>query len=52
MLVWINGLYEPGLWNDIDIFWNALLMELDNNERVETDKKSILGGITQTCQMP
>jgi hypothetical protein len=25
VLVWINGPYEPGIWNDISIFRNALL---------------------------
>jgi hypothetical protein len=36
-LVWINGPYEPGIWNDIAIFRNALLTELDEGERVEAD---------------
>ncbi len=36
-LVWINGPYEPGIWNDLSIFRNALLSELDNGERVEAD---------------
>ena len=36
-LVWINGPYEPGIWNDISVFRNALLSELDEGERVEAD---------------
>jgi hypothetical protein len=36
-LVWINGPYKPGIWNDIAIFRNALLSELDDGERVEAD---------------
>ncbi|KAG7366458.1 hypothetical protein IV203_029128 [Nitzschia inconspicua] len=35
--VWINGPYEAGLWNDIMIFRNALLHELEDGERVESD---------------
>jgi hypothetical protein len=35
--VWVNGPYEAGLWNDIKIFRNALLTELDDGERVESD---------------
>jgi uncharacterized protein YpmB len=37
VLVWINGPYEPGIWNDLAIFRNALLTELDDGERVEAD---------------
>ena len=37
VLVWINGPYEPGIWNDISIFRHALLTELDDGERVEAD---------------
>ena len=36
-IVWTNGPYEPGIWNDILIFRNALKSELGNNERVEAD---------------
>jgi hypothetical protein len=36
-LVWINGPYEPGVWNDLQTFRNALLSELGNGERVEAD---------------
>jgi hypothetical protein len=36
-LVWINGPYEPGIWNDLVVFRNALLSELDEGERVEAD---------------
>jgi hypothetical protein len=33
----VNGPYEPGIWNDLSIFKNALLSELDDGERVEAD---------------
>lgn len=36
-LVWINGPYEPGKWNDVMIFRNALMTELGEGERVEAD---------------
>ena len=36
-IVWINGPYEPGMWNDLMIFQNALQSELGENERVEAD---------------
>ena len=36
-LVWINGPYEPGIWNDLMIFRNSLLSHLDEGERVEAD---------------
>lgn len=35
--VWINGPYEPGMWNDLMIFRNAMLSELEDGERVEAD---------------
>ena len=36
-IVWINGPYECGLWNDLMIFRNSLLSHLEPNERVEAD---------------
>ena len=36
-IVWINGPYECGIWNDIKIFRDALLSNLEVNERVEAD---------------
>ena len=36
-LVWINGPYEPGIYNDIKIFRDALIYELEPGERVEAD---------------
>ena len=36
-IVWINGPYEPGIWNDITIFRNSLISFLGPNERVEAD---------------
>ena len=36
-IVWINGPYECGLWNDLMIFRNSLLSHLEPNERIEAD---------------
>jgi hypothetical protein len=36
-IVWINGPYEAGLWNDIKIFRDGLLAMLSPNKRVEAD---------------
>ena len=36
-IVWINGLYAPGLYNDLQIFWDSLVSQLEPNERVEAD---------------
>ena len=36
-LVWIEGPYAAGQWNDIAIFNNCLASFLDPNERVEAD---------------
>ena len=36
-IVWLNGPYPCGRFNDITIFRNALLSELSPNERVEAD---------------
>ena len=36
-IVWINGPYEPGKWNDIAIFRNSLISFLGPHERVEAD---------------
>ena len=36
-IVWINGPYEAGLWNDLSIFQNALQSNLEPHERVEAD---------------
>lgn len=33
----MNGPYEPGIWNDVKIFRNALLSMLGVGERVEAD---------------
>ena len=35
--VWINGPFEPGIWNDIAIFRAALVSELEEGERVEAN---------------
>ena len=35
--VWINGLYECGMCNDIMIFRDSLMSFLAPNERVEAD---------------
>ena len=34
-IVWINGPFECGLWPDINIFRSALMLELEDGERVE-----------------
>ena len=36
-LVWINGPYEPGIWNDLMIFRDSLKTMLHPGERVEAD---------------
>ena len=36
-IVWINGPYECGMWNDILIFRDSLLTFLGPTERVEAD---------------
>jgi hypothetical protein len=36
-IVWINGPYEAGIWNDISIFRDSLVSNLEPNERVEAD---------------
>lgn len=36
-ICWINGPYEPGLYNDDMIFGDALVQELEPGERVEAD---------------
>jgi hypothetical protein len=36
-IVWINGPYEPGLWNDLEIFQDCLMHWMEQNERVEAD---------------
>lgn len=35
--MWINGPFEPGMYNDIQVFRSALIDELDDGERVEAD---------------
>ena len=36
-IVWINGPFPAGKYNDIEIFRNSLLSHLDQGERVEAD---------------
>ena len=36
-IVWINGPYEPGVWNDIAIFRAGIMHHLEDGERVEAD---------------
>ena len=36
-IVWIAGPCLPGIWNDITIFRDGLIDQLDNGERVEAD---------------
>ena len=35
--MWINGPFEPGIYNNISIFCSALMLELEESERVEAD---------------
>lgn len=35
--VWVNGPFEPGMYNDIQIFRTAIMDELEEGERVEAD---------------
>lgn len=35
--VWIDGLYMPGDWNDLSIFQDGLMHQLDQGERVEAN---------------
>jgi DDE superfamily endonuclease len=37
-IVWVNGLFQPGLWPDIKIFRLDLAQQLLPGERVEADK--------------
>ena len=36
-IVWINGPYECGIWNNLQIFRNSLMSHLEPGERVEAD---------------
>ena len=36
-IVWIAGPYICGKWNDLEIFRDGLIYELEENERVEAD---------------
>ena len=36
-ICWISGPYQPGVYNDIEIFWTSLASHLDEFERVEAD---------------
>ena len=36
-IVWVNGGYAPGEYNDLDIFRDSLMHMLDQYERVEAD---------------
>ena len=36
-IVWLNGPYECGMWNDIQIFRNYLISHLEEGELVEVD---------------
>ena len=36
-IVWINGPFQCGRFPDISIFWDALIHELSEGERVEAD---------------
>jgi len=36
-IVWINGPFCPGDWNDLEIFRSSLINQLETGERVEAD---------------
>ena len=36
-ICWISGPYQPGVHNDLEIFWTSLASHLDEYERVEAD---------------
>ena len=36
-IVWINGPYKSGVWNDIAIFRDGIMHHLEDGERVEAD---------------
>ena len=50
-IVWINGPYPCGDYNDLTIFRLALIHELDENERVECDD-GYLGEAPEFCKVP
>lgn len=37
-IVWVNGPFKPGKWNDISIFKEGLVKKLSCGEKVEADK--------------
>lgn len=51
MIVWINGPFMPGDYNDISIFRSALKFMLEDGERVEADK-GYLGESPEFCKVP
>ena len=50
-LVWINGPFECGIWPVIKIFRSALMLELEDGERVEADDR-YLGKAPQHIKCP
>ena len=36
-IVWVNGPYCPGDFNNLEIFCNSLIHQLEPGERIETD---------------
>ena len=40
-ICWISGPYQPGLYNDLEIFWASLATYLDPFERVEADDRYV-----------
>ena len=42
-ICWVNGSYECGKRNDIMIFRDSLMLELDESERVEVDDSYVEG---------
>jgi hypothetical protein len=50
-IVWVNGPYPPGRYNDLLIFRDALISNLEEGERVEADD-GYLGEAPQFVKCP
>lgn len=50
-IVWVNGPFRPGEYNDLDIFRAGLIHNLDHGERVEADD-GYIGECPTHCKCP
>lgn len=50
-IVWLNGPYECGMWNDLSIFRDSLISFLGEGERVEADD-GYVGAEPDYCKTP